>query len=70
MSQPPYAPDMAPRYLFLFPKLKKTMKGHFATIDDIKTESLKELKAIPNSEFQKCFKNLKIALAQCRSQGY
>ncbi|XP_018339114.1 PREDICTED: uncharacterized protein LOC108746691 [Trachymyrmex septentrionalis] len=45
---PPYSPDMAPCDFFLFPKLKRTLKGQrFANIDEIKTESLKELNAIP-----------------------
>jgi len=60
LPQSPYSPDMAPCNFFLFPKLKKTMKGRrFANIDEIKTESLKELNAIPKSEFQKCFQDWK-----------
>ena len=32
--------------------------GHrFTAIDDIKSASLKELKAIPKIEFEKCFKD-------------
>jgi hypothetical protein len=37
----------------LFPKIKKPLKG----IDDIKSASLNELKAIPKIEFEKCFKD-------------
>ena len=60
MPQPPYSPDMAPCDFFLFPKIKKTLKGHrFTAIDDIKRASLKELKAIPKIEFQKCFEDWK-----------
>jgi [histone H3]-lysine36 N-dimethyltransferase SETMAR len=45
---------MTPCDFFLFPRLKRIVKGRrFATIDEIKTESLKELK----SEFQKCFQD-------------
>ena len=51
MPQPPYSPDLAPSDLFLFPELKKPMKGHrFSTIEEIKTASLKELKAIHTSK--------------------
>lgn len=34
MSHPPYSPEIAPYNLFLFPKTKKTLKGHhhFASI--------------------------------------
>ena len=35
MPQPPYLPDMAPCDFFLFPKIKKTLKGRrFTAIDD------------------------------------
>ena len=45
MPQPPYSPDMAPCDFFLFPKIKRTLKGRrFTAIDDIKNASLKELK--------------------------
>ena len=58
--QPPYSPDMAPCDFFLFPKIKRTLKGHcFTDIDDIKSASLKELKAIPKIEFDKCFEDWK-----------
>ncbi|XP_014478529.1 PREDICTED: uncharacterized protein LOC106746438 [Dinoponera quadriceps] len=45
MPQPPYSPDLAPCDFFLFPKLKRPMKGRrFATIEEIKAASLEELK--------------------------
>ena len=48
MPQPPYSPDLAPCDFFLFPRLNRPMKQRrFATIEDIKTESLRELKDIP-----------------------
>lgn len=66
MPQPPYSPDMAPCDFFLFPKLKRPLKGRrFDNIDEIKAESLKELKAIPKSEFQKCFQDLKKRWHKC-----
>jgi hypothetical protein len=38
--------------------MKKTLKGRrFTSIDDIKSASLNELKAIPKIEFEKCFKD-------------
>ncbi|UYV77594.1 hypothetical protein LAZ67_15001657 [Cordylochernes scorpioides] len=47
MPQPPYSPDLAPCDFFLFPKLKRPMKGrHYATLDEIKTASKEELKKI------------------------
>ncbi|UYV70649.1 hypothetical protein LAZ67_8000164 [Cordylochernes scorpioides] len=47
MPQPPYSPDLAPCDFFLFPKLKRPMKGRrYATFDEIKTASKEELKKI------------------------
>ena len=60
MPQPLYLPDMAPCDFFLFPKIKTTLEGRrFTAIDDIKSASLKELKAIPKIEFEKGFEDWK-----------
>ena len=60
IPQPPYSPDLAPCDFFLLPKLKKPMKGQrFATIEEIKTALLEELKAIPKSAYAKCFEDWK-----------
>ncbi|KYN39235.1 hypothetical protein ALC56_06368 [Trachymyrmex septentrionalis] len=65
MPQPPYSPDLAPCDFFLFPKLKRPMKGRrFATIKEINA-SLEELKAIPKSAFQKCFDDWKKRWHKC-----
>jgi len=66
MPQPPYSPDLAPCDFFLFPKPKSPIKGRrFATIKEIKTSSLKELKAIPKSAYQKCFEDWKKRWHKC-----
>ena len=66
MPQPPCSPDMAPCDFFLSPKLKRTLKGRrFTAIDDIKSASLKELKAIPKTEFAKCFEDWKKRWRKC-----
>ncbi|UYV78768.1 hypothetical protein LAZ67_16002686 [Cordylochernes scorpioides] len=58
MSQPPYSPDLAPCDFFLFPKLKRPMKGRrYATLDEIKTASKEELKKILKNDFLKCFED-------------
>ena len=47
-EQPPYPPDMAPADSFLFPKLKLPLWGtRFPSIEDIKENSRRELKLIP-----------------------
>ena len=57
-TRAPYSSDMAPCDFFLFPKIKRTLKGRrFTAIDDIKSELLKELKDIPEIEFEKCFED-------------
>ncbi|UYV83425.1 hypothetical protein LAZ67_23000967 [Cordylochernes scorpioides] len=60
MSQPPYSPDLAPCDFFLFPKLKRPMKGRrYATLDEIKTVSKEELKKVLKNDFLKCFEDWK-----------
>lgn len=66
MPQPPYSPDMAPCDFFLFPKIKRTLKGRrFTSIYEIKSASLRELNAIPKIEFQKCFGDWKKRWHKC-----
>ena len=66
MPQPPYSLDMAPCDFFLFPKIKRSLKGRrFTAIDDIKSALLKELNAIPKIEFEKCFEDWKKHWHKC-----
>ena len=60
VPQTPYSPDLAPCDFWLFPKLKRPLRGHrFDTIEEIQVESKKALKAIPEIEFNKCFDDWK-----------
>ena len=60
IPQSPYSPDLAPCDFWLFPKLKRSLRGHrFDTIEEIQAESKKALKAIPEIEFNKCFDDWK-----------
>ncbi|UYV60276.1 hypothetical protein LAZ67_1000678 [Cordylochernes scorpioides] len=66
MPQPPYSPELAPCDFFLFPKLKRPMKGRrYATLDEIKTASKEELKKIFKNDFLKCFENWKTRWHKC-----
>ncbi|KAG5317509.1 MOS1T transposase, partial [Acromyrmex heyeri] len=66
MPQPPYSPDLAPCDFFLFPKLKRPMKGRrYATIEEIKTASKEELNKITKNEFLKCFEDWKKRWHKC-----
>jgi len=60
VPQPPYSPDLAPADVFLFTKLKSTPKGRrFQTVEEIKENSLQDLRAIPQNTFQDAFQNWK-----------
>jgi transposase len=57
LPQLPYSPDLFPSDFFLFPKLKITLKGRFQTVEDIITNAMNDLKAIPQTSFKQCFQN-------------
>lgn len=66
VPHPPYSPDLAPCDFWLFSKLKRPLRGHrFEAIEEIKRESLRELKAIPEIEFSKCFEEWKKRWHMC-----
>jgi len=49
-----------PYDFFLFPKIKRTLKNRrFTSIDNVKSATLKELKAGPTIEFEECFRDCK-----------
>jgi transposase len=52
LEHPPYSPDLAPNDFLLFPKIKE---WHFDDTDDIRSNTMAGLKAIPQSQFQNCF---------------
>jgi histone-lysine N-methyltransferase SETMAR len=55
LSHPPYSPDLAPCD-FLFPQLKKTMKGRrFDYNEEIEADATKQLRAITKTDTQRCF---------------
>ncbi|UYV84061.1 hypothetical protein LAZ67_X001029 [Cordylochernes scorpioides] len=67
MPQPPYSPELAPCDFFLFPKLKRPMKGRrYAMLDEIKTASKEELKNIFFFKyFLMCFEDWKNRWHKC-----
>ena len=66
VPQAPYSPDIAPCDFFLFPRLKLPLRGkRFETIEAIKENSQKELKAIPKSAYEKCFEDWKKRWNMC-----
>ncbi|KAG5342375.1 MOS1T transposase, partial [Acromyrmex heyeri] len=66
MPQLPYSPDLASYDFFLFPKLKRPMKGRrYSTIEEIKTASKEELNKITKNDFLKCFEDWKKRWHKC-----
>jgi transposase len=56
LGHPAHSPDLAPSDFFLFPKIKKLLKGrHFDDTDDIRSNTLAALKIFAQIQFQNCF---------------
>jgi len=57
LEHPAYSPYPAPSDFFLFPKVKEILKGrHFDIIDDIRSNTMAALKAIPKTNSKIAFK--------------
>ena len=53
LPQPPYSPGLAPSNLFLFPRLKSSLKGHhLGTVENVQAAVTNALKEIPVQDFQ------------------
>ena len=62
--------DLAQCDFWLFPKLKRPLRGHrFDTVEEIQADSKKALKAIPEIEFNKCFDDWKKRWHKCIISG-
>ena len=58
LPQPPYSPDLAPPDFFLFPRIKRNLKGyHHGTLAGIKEASTRCLKEVPVGAFQEAYAN-------------
>ncbi|KAJ4447750.1 hypothetical protein ANN_09758 [Periplaneta americana] len=56
VPHPPYSPDLTPSDFFLFPRMKKCLKGkRFSDVDDVKENKLTALNSILPQEFQHYF---------------
>jgi len=66
VPHPPYSPDLVPADFFLFPKLKTTLKGlRFQTIEEIRENAIRELRAITENVFQEAFQQRKKRWERC-----
>ena len=68
---PPYSPDQAPFDFFLFPRMKRDLKGmSFQNVEEVRPKTTEALKAITLQEFQNCFEQWKKRWNKCiDSQG-
>ena len=71
LEHPAYSPDLASNDFLLFPKIKEILKGkHFDYIDDIRSNTMVALKAIPQNQFQNYFEGWTRRWHRClASQG-
>jgi transposase len=66
LQHPLYSPDLSPLDLFLFPQLKKTLKGRWhENIKAIQAAATIELTAIPKKAFTSCFQDLPKRWQRC-----
>jgi len=71
LEHPAYSLDLASNDFFLFPKIKEILKGRdFDDIDDIRSNTMAALKAIPQNQLQNCFEGWTRRWHRCiASQG-
>ena len=63
---PLYLPDLTQSDIFLFPQMKKVLKGkHFANVEEVKQKMTEALKGIKIDKFKNCFEQWKKRLNRC-----
>ncbi len=63
---PPYSPDLAPCDFFLFPKMKRKLRGrHFPNLDVLRTEVETILDSFTEDDFKYCFHQLQERWIRC-----
>ncbi|KAJ8953952.1 hypothetical protein NQ318_019195 [Aromia moschata] len=56
LPHPSYSPDLAPPDFFLFPRLKRDLKGNrYSSVEHVQEAVTAPLKGIPESELQKAY---------------
>ena len=66
----PYSPDLAPRDLWLFPKVKITVKGErFESIQDFEATTTRQLKTLTKEDFQNRFRKWQEQWDKCVRSG-
>ena len=58
LTHPPYSPDLSPADFFLFPILKRKVRGHnFQNVENLVVAIDHELRQIPSIQWQRCFQD-------------
>ncbi|UYV72598.1 hypothetical protein LAZ67_10000001 [Cordylochernes scorpioides] len=66
LPRPPYSPDMSPSDFFLFPKVKRCLKGHrFDDIPNIQRAVTKALTGITPTDYSGAYEAWKTRLQRC-----
>jgi len=70
MGHPPYSPDLAPNDFFLFPHIKKKMRGQRFSCPEDAVEAFKNhVLEVSQSEWKKCFDNWFERMQKCINQA-
>ncbi len=70
VPHPPYSPDLAPCDYFLFPEIKKQMRGiPYRNIAQVQQAANDIMRAIPVEHFEEAIKDLPIRWAKCIQAG-
>ncbi len=70
MPHPPYSPDLSPADFFLFPFLKRKLRGkHFGTMDNLESAVQRELELITQEQWSACFQNWLHRCLRCVEWG-
>lgn len=66
MDHPPYSPDLAPCDFYLFPNVKKKLRGKRFSSAEVAVEAYeKEVAQIPTSEWNQCFSKWFLRMKKC-----
>jgi len=66
LPHPPYSPDLAPCDFFLFPRIKKEMKGKsFNNVENLARAVQAVAEAIPKADYEKSFQSWQNRLQRC-----
>jgi hypothetical protein len=58
LQTPPYSTDLALGDFFLFPRMKRDLKGKcFQNVEEVREKTAEALKAVTLQEFQNCLNN-------------